>query len=114
MTERTAMNAFNLLLPDFTPSKVWVCGECRLTCSSETAAHQCCTPIPCGFCKKPTEKKFRHGHETATHDVCDVVDQSVREADRMDRAEKLEDWDGWVYEWDGGGSRNGHFESLEA
>lgn len=108
------MNPINLLLPDGRPSKVWACGECKLTCKDEAQARLCCTPIPCRFCKQPTEKKYRHGHETATHDACEQMERAQRDAERMERATKLETWDGWVYEWGGGGSNNGYYESVEA
>lgn len=107
------MDAFNLLLPDGSPSKVWVCGACRLTCPDEAGARQCCTLIPCDLCGEPTESKYRLGYERAHHVACERRDRARKDMERIERAEKLESWDGPVWA-DGhrGDMGDGYFSSL--
>jgi len=109
------MNSFNLLLPDGEPSKVWVCDNCWIVARDQGRAERCCTPIPCRFCGEPTETMFnRTAAETAGHDACKSAWRAEQDQARMDRAAKLETWDGWVYEWGGGGPQDGYFDSLES
>ena len=101
------MDPVNLLLPDGTPSLVWACGACKLVAADESRARKCCVPIPCTHCGEPTESKYRHGYESARHDECERRDRARRDMARIERAEKLETWDGYV--WD----RGDYHESLE-
>lgn len=92
------MNPINLLLPDGTPSKVWACGECKMTRADQEHAEKCCTLVPCKFCGKATDKKFRASYLTEACDPCRTIEGSRKGAERLEKAEKLDDWDGWV--WD--------------
>jgi hypothetical protein len=107
------MNAIHLLMPDGTPSKVWACAQCRYLTNDQASAESCCQPMPCRHCGQTTEKrKTAYLHDVACEE-CSRRIHSEEDAARMDRAEKLDAWDGWVYEWGGSGGRNGYFESLD-
>lgn len=101
------MNPINLLLPDGTPSKVWACGECKMTRADQEHATKCCTLVPCKFCGKSTDKKFRANYITEACDACRTAEGSRKDSERLDKATKLEDWDGWV--WD----ENHYYPSLD-
>lgn len=101
------MTPFELLKPDHTPSGVWVCDNCRITAADERRASLCCTPIPCRYCGKPTDQIYRRDREPASHRECERAQFARDKMMRIEKAEKLETWDGWV--WDG----NRYFESLD-
>lgn len=106
------MNPINLLLPDGTPSKVWACGQCKITRADQEHAEKCCTLVPCKVCRSPTDKKFRATCFTETCDACRTAEGQRKDAERLAKAEKLEAWDGWVYA--GHGPNDGFFEDVGA
>lgn len=101
------MNPINLLLPDGTPSKVWACGECKITRVDQEHAEKCCTMVPCKVCGQETDKKFRLVYLTETCDACRMAEAQRKDAERIAKATKLSYWDGWV--WD----ESDYYNSLE-
>lgn len=91
---------------------IYVCGECKLIYSrgyivgetSFDAADRCCRPVSCGRCHGPVTRK--------NWTMCDDC-VKAKERERLERifeqAEKVEGWDGPVY--DEFGSR--YFYSID-
>lgn len=106
------MNPAQFLLADGRQSGIWYCTTCMKTKVSmnREMAERCCVPIDCDYCGKPIEKDA--GHYTTTHTGCSHLRQSERSAAAIEKAEKLDAWDGWVY-LDGAGYRDGYFESVD-
>jgi hypothetical protein len=107
------MNAVQFLLADGRQSGVWYCTKCMKTKASmnREMAERCCVPIDCDYCGKPIDKDA--GHYTATHHGCSHLRQAEREATAIAKAEKLDDWNEWVF-LDGIGPQDGYFDSLES
>ena len=105
--ERTLMNPIKLTgtKPDGTEVSIWACGKCGYVRNGEENAKNCCTCSTCG-------KELKHG-AFGDCDDCRRRKWAEREAERIDKAEKLETWDGWVF-YDGAANGNdGYFESLD-
>lgn len=99
------MNPVELHLPDGLPSGVFMCEKCRRLDSTKLWAERCCLCSECGKVKDWT---------TSNPECPDCLKEKWAKADRdrMARAEKLDDWDGWVYTG-GSGGHDGYFESLD-
>lgn len=89
--------------PDGTEVSIWACGKCGYIRNGEENAKNCCTCSTCG-------KELKHG-AFGDCDDCRRRKWAEREAERIDKAERLETWDGWVF-YDGG-PNDGYFESLD-
>jgi hypothetical protein len=72
-------------------ASVWCCGECKCTCVNEAAAVRCCT---CTYCGKPIENRPKGQY---SHPECQHAEWEKRVALRLEKAEKLEKWDGFVF-----------------
>ena len=117
------MNAYQLwkTVPGtkWTPLPLWVCGECGIihrgdiygqkkedwSEMSRKSAERCCKPIICNICglPVPTIKRETYTECPMHHDECRHKRDAEREKELMEKAEKLETWDGWVF-YDGPGS----------
>lgn len=97
------MNAYELLKPDHSPSGVWVCAKCGQSyMAGQAIATSCCNPV-CETCGEPSQKyRILCG-------PCSDKRQAETEAKKFAKAEKVKDWDGWV--WTDATSHNGGFFS---
>ncbi len=100
------MDPLQLNLPDGRSSGVWFCSKCHRTASCHELARQCCLPYVCSVCGKEA------GLYRLKCEACCQAERDAREKDRFDKAEKLTQWDGWVFS-DGHGYNNGYAESVE-
>ena len=79
------MNAKELFISEGAPAGIWFCGECRNVAKTQSQAEECCKKYECRICGEPVEKQF-----WTVHPEC-------RRNEQIERAEKLDAWDGWVY-----------------
>lgn len=98
------MEAFQLYKESGDATGVFACGKCGRVGWNRDAAERCCVPSKCVTCGK--EEKMRECRE------CFNAKEVAKEAARFDAAEKITEWNGWVYS-DGLGYKNGFFESTE-
>lgn len=118
------MNAYHLYKPDGTETQLMACEACgtvygdRLGETSEwiaMMADRCCTPKTCKRCGEPDGSNRRFDAYTLPDlcSACRKADDDERHVQRIERAEKLAEWDDWV--WVHEVSHNeGFFESVEA
>jgi hypothetical protein len=99
------MNATELFHKDGRPAGVFYCGECRIIFKDASSAELCCGSYKCEDCGKGTGSR-----SWLVCDGCRSERDRKRELERFERAEKLTDWDGWVY--DEGSGRNGYHQSV--
>lgn len=90
----------------------YLCDKCRKPYHLKSHADSCCMPAPCMYCRKPTEKIAQQGGYEYWHSACFSAKQAVKDAEAIDKAEKLETWAGWVSY--GSGPNDGYFESIDA
>lgn len=103
------MNQHQLHKPDRTPVNLWQC-QCGNVFSSEDCAERCCI---CTYCGEPIGKDdFYHRRSCPIHVYCHSERRQKIDAKRMEEAEKLESWDGWVYCEDVG-YNHGYFSSVD-
>jgi len=93
------------------PLKLWGCGRCGTLYANQQFAQFCCVCIECGqpVGDEPNDFFGRRSHPI--HRECQHTRDRRHDAERMDAAEKIDQWDGWVYR-DGCGSNEGYFESV--
>src|SRR6185437_4591076 len=111
------MNAVFLHLPDGTPTKWSMCSECGTVASPGNfdLSEKCCTCYDCG---KPLPKDERIPYADGSgrslyHRKCEQARRMKRDAEALDAAELVRDYDGPVY-CDGrrGSYGDGYFESV--
>lgn len=100
------MNATELYLKDGRAAGIFFCGECRIVHRDESLANQCCSPRFCTRCGVAEQPKY-----SLLCEPCARLASAERERERFEKAEKVEEWDGWVY-CEGTG-RDGYSESIE-
>lgn len=100
------MNATQLFHQDGRSAGVFYCTSCRRVHREESIADVCCTPSLCRTCAEPAEQ-YR-----TTCRSCDDKRKVSQEAARFEAAEKVTDFDGWVYAEGLGGYRDGYFGSV--
>jgi len=93
------MNAQELFLKDGSSAKVWYCSECRMVKKTEDEAERCCKKHDCRICGEPVDSPNW------------MVHRECKRSETIDRAQKMEAWDGWVY---CEGLGNDFFESMDA
>ncbi len=102
------MKAFYLHKPDGTPTQISACGVCGTVGAVFAEQEKCCA---CRICGQPfTEeerKQRRHSHYE-----CETEAYQRREQERLEKAELLSDWDGWVY-CDGAYHNDGFFADMD-
>ena len=111
------MNAYQLFKKDpksqeQVPVDVWVCSRCdRAWGQSRDLADRCCT---CAHCGKEMAK-IEYGTRTSYHSNCWIEYCNEVRNKQIEKAEKLEAWDGWVCnEGQGGGPQDdGYAQSLD-
>jgi len=109
------MNAIKLFRADTNePIEASACGRCGLVWHKHDIAERCCLCVECGqSVSGPNEKPDFYGTRNGpTHQKCKHEKDRLRGIERMDQAEKVDSWDGWVYS-DGHGHSEGYFDSVE-
>jgi len=107
------MNSFRLTRTDTNePLDLWGCGRCGNIYTSAGVAGNCCYCIECGQPVGDATNDFFGARNYPTHTACRYERDRQIEAARMDVAEKLDAYDGWVY-CDGCGSNEGFFPSVD-
>lgn len=106
------MNAYELFLSDGRSSVAWACEACGVIYSprngAQPEAEACCK---CKYCGEPAPRDDNDCY-TRMHKTCWQQDRRDRQAKRLEKAEVVEQYDGWVF-IDGVGPRDGYFESAE-
>ena len=92
------MNAQELFHSDGNSAQVWYCSECRMVKSTQASAEQCCKKNDCRICGEPVDTPHW------------MVHPKCRKNEQIERAKKLEAWDGLVY-LEGFGSE--YFSGIE-
>jgi len=87
------MNSIKLYHQDGKPSGVFYCTECRCVKRTEEEANECCQPYRCKHCGKETGRKF-----WTICEACETLNDERKETDRFEKAKKLNEWAGWVYD----------------
>lgn len=100
------MNVTELFHADGRSAAVFYCGKCRIVHRTQAIAEQCCAVTLCEVCGAPAEQ-----YRTVCS-ACGRAREVQREAERFAKAEKVTDWDGWIF-WDGTGFNEGFFSSVE-
>lgn len=112
-TERETMTepaqAVELFHADGRPAGIYYCSGCRLTLRKASDVELCCAR-KCSYCRAPLGSERRGWHACK---FCAVVREEQSRRERLEKAKKLESWDGWVF-WGGHGMNEGYFENLEA
>ena len=109
------MNAIKLFRADTNePIESCACGRCGLIWHKQEIAERCCLCVECGQpVSGPNEKPDFYGTRNhPTHFECKHKRDRQREVERMDEAEKVDSFDGWVYS-DGHGHNEGYFDSVD-
>jgi hypothetical protein len=107
------MNSQNLFLSDGKPSHVWFCEKCRVVHADEVEAAACCQPAICEVCHQPMNKPKSWRKCDKCRDREFEVGQIQKEAEWFAAAEKVAEFDGWVYCDQFSGHNEGFFESLD-
>ncbi|MCR4293654.1 MAG: hypothetical protein NUV76_12345 [Candidatus Kuenenia sp.] len=79
------MNVQELFLKDGKSAGVYYCEECKIITKKKEDANNCCKRNNCKYCSKLVEEKYWLAHRECI------------EKDKMEKAEKLDTWDGWVF-----------------
>lgn len=100
------VNSKPLYFEDKSPSGLHLCTACDMSYRNERLAIRCCT---CSKCGKPTGLRAR-----SFCDSCTLENIKEREADRFEKAEKIQEdgWNSFVYLEDTG--NDGYSSSIEA
>lgn len=104
------MEAIYLVKKD-NPAEVvaYACGKCgTVTGTVESVATDHCAPKMCTKCGK-----VREYSSYLLCNECRAMKDAEAEAERFDRAEKVTDWDGPVYDPNCGGCQDGYFQSVD-
>ena len=86
------MNATELFLKDGRTAGIFFCERCRCVAPTEHLAGQCCQNYQCQTCGQDTGTR----HYTVC-EPCRRKEEAAKEAERYAKAEKLTQWDGWVF-----------------
>jgi hypothetical protein len=98
------MNATELFHQDGRTAGVFYCGECRHVARTREQADGCCAPYKCTRCGVDVPRKnFR-----TVCPPCEEAKRQEKEAARFAAAEKVTEWDGWIYS-EGHGHSDGYF-----
>jgi len=109
------MQAFKLTgtSPDGKTATIWCCGNCKRVASSQEYAEKCCVCYYCGkLIEDNTDKCLSSPHSkdnipSSYHFKCLAESQAKRHQEKVDKAEKIENWDGGVF-WN-----DEYYESVE-
>ena len=84
-----AQRMYILMGRDLVPLKNWFCSRCGLVCQDKELAEKCCTCRDCGI----DTNRF-----TTFCDDCRDLQRLKSQEKKFQEAEKLDDWDGPVYD----------------
>ena len=79
------MNGQELFLKDGNRANIWYCAECTMVATSKDVADNCCKKYLCKYCNEPVNDKHW------------IVHEECIEKNKIEKATKLEIWNGWVY-----------------
>jgi hypothetical protein len=99
------MKPIPLFHEDGKTAGIFYCSQCRIVARTREAAEQCCAPAKCSACGAEAKQYY------TKCEACLSADRIKREADRFEKAEKVESWDGPVY-CDSIGWNEGYFRDL--
>src|SRR5678816_2583587 len=100
------MNPVELFHADGKSAGVFYCGTCRIVARDREGAEVCCKPWQCKTCGKEVPRFHGECHE------CIHERYRKQSEEKLEKAEKLETWDGPVFHPDIG-HNNGYFASME-
>jgi hypothetical protein len=104
------MNAIELHHADGRTAGVYYCSECKRVAPTRELADECCAPYKCTGCGVELPRK---DHRTACRE-CVAEKEREREAARFAAAEKVTEWDGWIYTEEIQGYNDGYYDSVGA
>jgi hypothetical protein len=87
------MNATELFHQDGRTAGVFYCAECRHVAKTREQADGCCAPYKCTRCGCDVDRKT---YRTVCP-PCEEAKRREKEAARFAAAEKVTEWDGWIY-----------------
>jgi hypothetical protein len=99
------MEAKELFHHDGKPTGIFHCAKCRVVYRDKEGADKCCLPAICK-CGTEIEDKYY-----LICRACRDKQQAIKELERLNKAEVVQDHEGWIYS-DGYGSRDGYFEDI--
>ena len=79
------MNAQELFLENGNSAHVWYCSDCKIVATDKERVDNCCKRNNCKYCGKLVEEKHWLEHRECI------------ESNKIEKAEKLDTWDDWVY-----------------
>lgn len=89
------MNPIQLLKPDFAPSGVYICGKCGRVFPALKYAEDCCAPTICEKCGRES------GNKLLVCDACQKRDLEEAEKRRFEKAKKITEFSGPVFDKNG-------------
>lgn len=96
------MNATELYLKDGRSAGIFFCEKCKIVAHSKSLAEQCCNNYKCQDCGNDTGSRL-----WLVCDRCRDMREIKREQERYEKADKVTEWAGWVF--DG----SDYFESID-
>lgn len=87
------MNAIELYHQDGRTARVFYCSQCHLLAKTKALADQCCVPYQCSGCGIDLPRK----EYRTICPKCEEQKLREREVERFAKAEKVTQWDGWLY-----------------
>jgi hypothetical protein len=100
------MNAVELFHADGKSAAIYYCAICRNVAKTKDDADKCCQPYHCDTCGKVTERYHMRCSE------CQWEAIRKRDAERLEKATKLDGWEGPVFHPEIS-YNNGYFRNLE-
>ena len=79
------MNAQELFFSNGLSAEIWFCSACKKIAKTKDQAAQCCKKNNCRICGEPVDTPHW------------VVHRGCSRNEQIEKAEKLESWDDWVY-----------------
>jgi len=103
------MNAIELHHKDGRTAGVYYCSECKCVAKTKERADECCAPYLCTGCGVELPRK---NYRTVCS-TCSAEREREREAARFAAAEKVAEWDGWLYSDEIQGYNDGYYANVE-
>ena len=100
------MSALELFHQDGKPAGIFYCSECRIVHLTKVQADRCHGQITCQCGRIVTERYYENCEE------CRRAENRRKEAERLEKAEIVSGYDGWIYTDAVNGTQDGFFESV--
>lgn len=104
----TTMNAIELHHKDGRTAGVYYCSECKCVARTIEQATKCCSPYKCTGCGVELPRK---NYRTACP-KCEAEKEREREAACFAAAEKVTEWEGWLYSNEVPGYNDGYYANI--